>query len=105
METNNDPKTGKLIVKTVLTYKGHEYDNTEQLSGGEFDRCILASICGINTMLQSPFLILDESLASLDTQNNTDILSFLKEFSKDKLILVCSHEAIQGIFDTVIELS
>ena len=97
-------KIQTLKIDTAINYKGNEYDNISQMSGGEFDRCTLASICGINSMLGSPILILDESLASLDADNNTEIIRFLSELAEDKLILVCSHEAVRGIFDDIIEL-
>jgi len=98
-------KIQTLKINTIINYKGNEYDNVSQLSGGEFDRCTLASICGINSLLNSPILILDESLSSLDSDTNTEILRFLSDLSMDKLILVCSHEAVRGIFDDVIELN
>lgn len=94
-----------LKVDTTIKYKGNEYDSIDQLSGGEFDRCTLASICGINSMLNSPLLILDESLSSLDADNNTEILRFLKELAQDKLVIVCSHEAVEGIFDNVLHIN
>jgi DNA repair exonuclease SbcCD ATPase subunit len=97
-------KIQTLKINTAINYKGNEYDNIDQLSGGEFDRCTLASICGINSMLGSPIMVLDESLASLDTDTNTEIIRFLSELAEDKLILVCSHEAVRGIFDDVLEL-
>lgn len=95
-----DKKTFKIDVK--INFKGNEYDNIQELSGGEFDRCTLASVCGINTMLNSPILILDESLSALDSDTNTEIIRFLSDLSKTRLILVCSHEAVRGIFDHVI---
>lgn len=97
-------KAQTLKINTIVNYKGNEYDNISQLSGGEFDRCTLASICGINSMLNSPILVLDESLSSLDADTNTEILRFLKELAEEKLILVCSHEAVQGIFNKIIEI-
>lgn len=97
-------KENKIEVKTQLNYKGNEYDSLNQLSGGEFDRVNLASVCGVNTQVGSNMLILDESLSSLDTENNTEILEFLRELSKEKLIIVCSHEAVAGIFDTIIKI-
>lgn len=97
-------KQKKLEIKTIIHYKGYEYDSISQLSGGEFDRAVLASVCGVNAMMNSPFMFLDESLSSLDADNNTEILSFLKDISGDKLIAVCSHEAIQGIFDHTVEI-
>ncbi len=97
-------KLQTLKINTVINYKGNEYDNINQMSGGEFDRCTLASICGINSMLGSPILILDESLASLDADTNTEIIRFLSDLGQDKLILVCSHEAVQGIFNVIIRV-
>ena len=97
-------KVKTLKVDTFINYKGNEYDNIHQLSGGEFDRCTLASICGINSMLGSPILILDESLSSLDASTNTEIIRFLGQLAHEKLILICSHEAVQGIFDHIVTL-
>lgn len=99
LETNDE-----LQIKTIINYKGYEYDSISQLSGGEFDRCVLASICGVGTMMNCPIMFLDESLASLDSHNNTEILGFLKELSGDKLIAVCSHEAIEGVFSEIVAL-
>lgn len=96
--------TENLKIETRLTFLGNEYDKISELSGGEFDRCTLASVCGINTLLGSPILILDESLSSLNSEKNTDIISFLKEFATNKLIIVCSHEAVRGIFDEIKEI-
>jgi len=98
-------KIQTLKIDNSITFKGNEYDNLNQMSGGEFDRCTLASICGINSMLGSPILILDESLSSLDSDTNTEIISFLKELANEKLILTCSHEAVRGIFDKVISIN
>jgi ABC-type transport system involved in cytochrome bd biosynthesis fused ATPase/permease subunit len=97
-------KVQTLKINTGINYKGNDYDNINQLSGGEFDRCTLASVCGINSMLGSKILILDESLSSLDSDTNTDIIRFLKDLADDKLILVCSHEAVQGIFDDIVKI-
>jgi len=100
----SETKLQTLKITTQIQYKGNYYDNINQLSGGEFDRCTLASICGVNSMLQSNLLLLDESLSSLDADTNTEILNFLKELSSDKLVLVCSHEAVKGIFDEIIDI-
>lgn len=97
-------KMKTLKINTSISYKGNEYDTITQLSGGEFDRCTLASICGINSMLGSPILILDESLSSLDSNVNTEILRFLEQLAQEKLILICSHEAVQGIFNATVSL-
>lgn len=91
-------------IQTIINYKGNEYDSIHSMSGGELDRISLASVCGINNMVSSPILMLDESLSSLDSDLNTDIIRFLEELSKDKLIIICSHECVQGVFHKIINL-
>ena len=103
LESSRD-KNHNLKISSSLEFKGNAYDNISQLSGGEFDRCTLASICGINSMLNSPFLILDESLSALDSDTNTEIIHFFDALAENKLILVCSHEAITGIFNHVVSV-
>jgi len=97
-----EKKAKSLKLTTNIAYNGYEYDGITQLSGGEFDRCTLASICGINSMLGSNILILDESLSALDATTNMEIIQYLSGLSTDKLILICSHEAVSGIFDEII---
>lgn len=96
--------TSKFQLNVNIEYKGETYDNINQLSGGERDRVNLAFILGVNTMLKSRILMLDECLASLDGETNTEILEFLKDISDNRSILVVSHEAIRGVFDEVVEI-
>jgi len=102
--TYQKKKMKSLKIHPSIHYKGNEYDSIFQLSGGEIDRCSLASICGLNTMLNSPLLILDESLSSLDSDKNNEIITFLKDLAQDKLVLICSHEAVEGTFDRIIHV-
>lgn len=89
----------KFQLNTQLEYGGNIYDSIDQLSGGERDRVNLAFILGVNSMLGSNILMLDECIASLDKKTNTEILHFLKDISTQKCILVVSHEAVHGVFD------
>lgn len=99
-----EKKTGKVVLKLDICYKGLNYKRLQQLSGGEWDLMVLASLLAVNELVNSPIIMLDESLASLDSNTNTDVLEFLKEHARKKLLLVCSHEAIEGIFDKVIQV-
>lgn len=90
-------KTTKINTNVIL--KGKK-STMGDLSGGEYDRVTLASIITINEMLNSRILILDEALNSLHQESNTEILQFLKEQASNKLILIISHNVINGIFDT-----
>jgi len=89
----------KLKLNTVIEYKGNTYNDIEELSGGERQRCDMAFLLAVNDMLGSNILMLDECLNNLDESINTNVLSLIKEMCDHKLILVISHEAIEGLFD------
>ena len=87
-----------------ILYKGHEYDSIEDLSGGERQRCDLSFLLGVNDMLGSNMILLDECMNNLDQDINTDVIRMIKELCASKQIIIASHEAISGTFDTIIKL-
>lgn len=89
-------------INIQITLNNQEYDDPSQLSGGESDTINLALILSINDVVGSKILLLDESLSAMDGESNADILTFLRQNSKDKLILVTSHECVKGLFDDII---
>ena len=97
----NQKGDAKFQLNSMVNYQGCVYDNINQLSGGEYQRVMLSFQLAINDLLGSPILMLDECLNNLDAELNTSILGCLKEVSNNKLILVVSHEAVQGIFDSI----
>nr|QBK85760.1 MAG: chromosome segregation ATPase [Marseillevirus LCMAC101] len=97
-------KDCKLKMNTVVFYHGKRYNSIDELSGGEKQRCNLAFILAVNSMVGSSFLFLDECLNFLDAGANMDILTHLRSVADEKLVLVVSHEAIKGNFDDIIEL-
>jgi exonuclease SbcC len=101
-ETLNGKKS-KLQMNTELRYKGHKYDTINSLSGGERDQVNLAFVLGVNSMLGGKLLMLDECLASLDTDTNSETLTLLKEYS-NKPVIIISHEMNHGIFDSKINI-
>lgn len=94
----------KIQMNVSVEYHGHKYNNIHELSGGEKQRCELAFLLAVNDMLGSKILLLDECLNNLDLENNTDVLLHLKNFVNNKLVLVVSPEAVQGVFDSIIEI-
>ena len=90
-------------MNTVVIYRGEE-SSIDDLSGGEEQLCELAFLLAVNDMIGSDIILLDECINNLDSDVNTKILNNLKDVGKDKLVLVCSHEAVRGIFDKIIEL-
>lgn len=60
------------------------------LSGGERQRvCILIAV-----MSGSKVILADEPFSSLDEQNSINIMSIFKELSKDRLIIITTHNLI-----------
>lgn len=89
---------------TVIKYKGCEYNDIEEISGGEYDRIVLAYQLALNTLYDSPLLLLDEAFTAVEEELFLLAMDALKVIAQNKLILVISHGAIQGIFDEVIEV-
>ncbi|AHC55142.1 putative ATPase [Tunisvirus fontaine2] len=106
LKTSKETKKGKKVqMSTCIQYKGHEYDSFWSLSGGERQKACLSFILAINEVVGAKFLLLDEALAQLHREVNTDILEYLRdEIASNRLVVVVSHEANRGIFHKVIEI-
>ncbi len=94
-------KDSKPQINMEIFYKGQEFDLLE-LSGGERDRLDLALTIALSHTFDSPLLMLDECISSLDAVNFTNVLEFLKENNTFKHILLVSHQASEGVFDKVV---
>jgi len=89
---------------TVIKYKGCEYSDIDEISGGEYDRIVLAYQLALNQIYQSPILLLDEAFTAVEEELFLLAMDALKIIAENKLIVVVSHGAIQGLFDEVIEV-
>lgn len=99
----NSKKDSKPQINIDIGYKGMECDITT-LSGGERDRLNLAFVLSFSEIMESPILLLDECISSLDYINFNNVLTALKEHYKGEMILLISHQANEGIFDKIINL-
>ena len=97
-------KGAKIKMNVAVEYKGYKYSSIDELSGGERQMCELSFLLAVNDMLGSRILLLDECLNNLDSETNTDVLLQLKDLVGDRLVLVVSHEAVQGVFDSILEI-
>jgi len=91
-------------VNLTISYKGGEYDNLSQLSGGEADRVSLALTLALARLNGTPILLLDECLSSLDSQLRELCLKAIKQHAAGKTIICINHESIEGHYDQVIDL-
>jgi len=92
-------------IGTEVNYLGETFSlDNESLSAGQKQRCNLAFRFAFADVCQSKFIMLDECLNNLDGETSSHILTKLKKLSEDRLILVISHGASEGIFDEVKQL-
>ena len=79
----------KRIDEELLRFGLSEFKNRKSstLSGGERQR--LSILIGV--LLNSKVIILDEPTASLDEDNSKIIFDLIKEISKEKLVIVSTH--------------
>jgi energy-coupling factor transporter ATP-binding protein EcfA2 len=89
---------------TIIKYKGCEYNDIEEISGGEYDRIVLAYQLALNAIYNSPVLLLDEAFTAVEEELFLLAMDALKVIAQNKLIIVVSHGAITGIFDEVIDV-
>ena len=83
--------------------EGYEHRKISELSGGQRQRVAIA-----RTLVKRPALIFaDEPTGALDSQTGSDILSLLKELSKEHLVITVTHdrEFAEQFGDRIIELA
>lgn len=78
-------KVLELIDKVKLT----KYKNTRvsKLSGGQKQRVAIARVLALDT----PIILADEPTGNLDKNSSKSVLELLHEISKDKLVIVVTH--------------
>jgi exonuclease SbcC len=96
-------KETKPQINLQVFYKGVDMD-IMSLSGGERDRVNLAIVLSLNSIFNSPMLLLDECISSLDYNNFNRVIESLQENMKDKLVFLVCHQAEEGQFDDVLIL-
>lgn len=106
--TYKEVRSGKTVttkpqIDLLIEYKGNETD-AAALSGGERARLSLAFTLALSEIYQTPLLMLDESISSLDAESTCDVVSALRDLLVDRTVLCVSHQANTGIFDHVIEI-
>jgi len=107
--TTKDLKSKKAKSMTCslnIFYKNVQYKDPKQLSGGELDRVSLAMMLTLNALSDSMFILLDESLSSLNSALKVNVVELLRKVgSTDKTCLVIEHEGTEGVYDQVLSMS
>ena len=98
---NDTEEILRILDKVGLS--GYENRYPKELSGGEKQRIAIA-----RAIIKNPRIILaDEPTGNLDSKTTAQIMSLLKELSKDTLVLIVSHSLSDAreYADRIIELS
>lgn len=82
----NEEKARNLLLQFGIEDKIHE--KVENLSGGEKQRVSIARALINNP----PIIFADEPTGALDRKTSNQIMGILKEISKDKLVIVITHD-------------
>ena len=78
-----------LIALEKVGLKGEEYKRPNQLSGGQCQRVAIA-----RALVNEPDILLaDEPTGALDSKTSVQIMDLIKEISKDKLVIMVTHNA------------
>ncbi|MFJ5766408.1 ATP-binding cassette domain-containing protein [Lysinibacillus sp. NPDC093210] len=86
-EQSNVENAQELLNRIGISEK--ESEKAEDLSGGQKQRVAIA-----RALISNPTIILaDEPTGALDRRNSTEIITLLKEISKDKLVIVITHDS------------
>ena len=81
-------KRAKIALERV-GLKGEEYKRPNQLSGGQCQRVAIA-----RALVNEPDILLaDEPTGALDSKTSVQIMELIKEISKDKLVIMVTHNA------------
>ncbi len=71
----------------IVGLEGHYRQKASKLSGGQKQRLAIARALAKNTKI----IVADEPTGNLDSENGKMIMQLLKKISKDKLIIVVTH--------------
>ena len=89
---NNKIKTTKRAKELLLKVgiKENQFkEKANNLSGGEMQRVAIA-----RALLNNPSIIIaDEPTGALDSDNSVKVMNILKEISKEKLVIIISHNS------------
>ena len=86
---NGDKKKKEKILKLIDQVGLTKYKNTKvsKLSGGQKQRVAIARALAKDT----PIIIADEPTGNLDSKSANEVMKTLKEISKDKLVVIVTH--------------
>lgn len=100
-------KTGDKIkpgLNLEISYRGMKYENINSLSGGEGDRISLALLLALNSVSNSPIILLDECVSSLDGNLKENCIEAIKSIPNKTVICIDHDDSLEGFYDSIIDI-
>lgn len=94
----------KLQVNLKAIYDDDIYDNINELSGGENNRISFCITLALSKITGSKILLLDECMASLNSDLREKSLEILKDRFPGLTIIHICHETTKGMHDNIVEV-
>lgn len=96
-------------INMYVEYQGEVYDDIDEFSGSERQRCDIAFLFGVNDMMGSNILMLDECFTNLHEDQQSEMLDCIHEIThenpqKNKQVIVVAPRVIEGVFDHIVDI-
>ena len=87
IESHKERRAKALELLRRVGLEKHIHHKGSKLSGGQKQRTVIARALAKD----SPILLCDEPTGNLDSKTSEEIISLLREVSKDKLVIIVTH--------------
>lgn len=77
---------------------------TKLISGGERSRLSLALTLAFSQFTSAPFLLLDESLSTLNADVKENTMETVKRYAEGKVVITVNHDTTTGVYDDFISM-
>ncbi len=90
----------------IVYTKMHVSDyNLSTLSGGEYDRVVLAIFMSFGEYFKLPILLMDEIINSLDSSTAQHVIEHIQAiYPPENTVIYVGHQVLTGFFNNVIQL-
>ena len=103
-KTNATNTRTKSNIHLHISYKGMDLHNTKELSGGENARISLALLIAFHIVHPTPFVMIDESLSSINHQLRELSIIAIKRFIKSPIFIILHETSSEGSFDHIVNV-
>lgn len=98
-------KGDKYVINYTLERNGQVHDSISFLSGGQKARLTIAFTLAIGCLRNPPFMLFDETFASLSETVQDECITLIHKMMGKKPVLYVMHNQVDGWFDHTLEIA